>query len=168
MEREYFSSRWGFVFAALGMAIGTGNVWRFPRIAAKNGGGAFIIAWIITLFLWSIPILIIEFGMGKSTRKGVIGAFGKIGGEKYLWMGSFVVFCTMSIMYYYAVVTGWCVKYYMAADAVSENAGRHVIYGIVFHWTYVCSAFVFDCDGGDGGQDVHGFWFFSSPVLSLT
>jgi len=115
MQKEYFTSRWGLIYAALGMAIGTGNVWRFPRIAAKNGGGAFIIAWIISLFLWSIPILIIEFGMGKKTRKGVIGAFGKIVGKRYVWMGSFVVFCTMAIMYYYSVVMGWCLKYFIAS-----------------------------------------------------
>lgn len=115
MQKEFFSSRWGFIFAALGMALGTGNVWRFPRIAAKNGGGVFIIAWIAALFLWSIPILIMEIGMGKNTRKGVIGAFGIIGGMRYLWLGAFAVFCTMGITYYYSVVTGWCLKYFTAS-----------------------------------------------------
>jgi len=115
MGKEFFTSRWGFIFAALGMAIGTGNVWRFPRIAAKNGGGAFIVAWIVSLFLWSIPILIIEFGMGKKARRGVIATFGKICGKRYVWMGSFVAFCSMAIMYYYSVVMGWCLKYFTAS-----------------------------------------------------
>ena len=115
MQKELFTSRWGFIFAALGMAIGTGNVWRFPRIAAKNGGGAFILVWIFSLFLWSIPILIMEFGMGKTVRKGVVATFGKIAGQKFVWMGSFVAFCSMAIMYYYSVVMGWCLKYFIAS-----------------------------------------------------
>ncbi|MFQ5754056.1 MAG: sodium-dependent transporter, partial [bacterium] len=112
---EFFSSRWALILAALGMAIGTGNIWRFPRIAAKNGGGAFIIAWIIFLFLWSIPLLISEFAIGKKTRYGTIGAFAKLLGKKYTWMGGFIGFCTMAIMFYYSVVTGWCLKYFIAA-----------------------------------------------------
>jgi len=56
-RQERFSSRWGLVAAALGMAIGTGNIWRFPRIAARNGGGAFLITWMLALLLWSIPLL---------------------------------------------------------------------------------------------------------------
>lgn len=108
---EMFSSRWALVLAALGMAIGTGNIWRFPRVAAENGGGAFLIPWLIFLFLWSIPLLMVEFSMGKSTRLGVIGAFGKALGMRYVWMGAFVAFCTTAIMFYYSVVTGWAVKY---------------------------------------------------------
>lgn len=132
MKKEYFTSRWGFIFAALGMALGTGNVWRFPRIAAKNGGGVFIIAWIIALFLWSIPILIMEIGMGKSTRKGVIGAFGIIGGKKNLWLGAFVVFCTMGITYYYSVVTGWCLKYFTSSFSQSFFITESSVYWNTF------------------------------------
>ncbi len=50
---DFFSSRWGIVLAGLGMAVGTGNLWRFPRIAAQNGGGAFLIPWLLFLFAWS-------------------------------------------------------------------------------------------------------------------
>ena len=114
-KREYFSSRWGLILAALGMAIGTGNIWRFPRIVALNGGAAFLIPWIIFLFLWSIPLLIAELTIGKHTRYGPIGAFGKLIGKKYTWMGGFVGFCSMAIMFYYSVVTGWCIKYFLAA-----------------------------------------------------
>ena len=68
-QREVFTSRWSLILAALGMVIGTGNIWRFPRIVAKNGGGAFLVAWFVFLFLWSIPLLIAEFAIGKKTRK---------------------------------------------------------------------------------------------------
>jgi len=112
--RETFASRWGIVFAGLGMAVGTGNIWRFPRIVSQHGGGAFIVAWLIFLFLWSIPILTIELSFGKKTRLGVIGAFSKLGGRKLTWMGSTVAFVGAAIMFYYSVVTGWCIKYFFA------------------------------------------------------
>ncbi|MFQ5823149.1 MAG: sodium-dependent transporter [bacterium] len=114
-QTEIFSSRWALILAALGMAIGTGNIWRFPRIAAQNGGGSFLIPWIIFLFLWSIPLLIVEFAMGKETRFGTVGAFGKLIGRKFTWMGAFVGFCSMAIMFYYSVVMGWCVKYFVSS-----------------------------------------------------
>jgi NSS family neurotransmitter:Na+ symporter len=115
-KRELFASRWGIIFAGLGMAVGTGNIWRFPRIVAQQGGGAFLIPWILFLFLWSIPLLIIEISMGKKTRMGVIGSFGKIIGKNYAWMGTFVTFVTTAIMFYYSVVTGWCLKYFLATS----------------------------------------------------
>ena len=60
-----FSSRWGMLVAMLGMAIGTGNIWRFPRVAASNGGGEFLVAWAVFLLAWSVPLLVLEFGMGQ-------------------------------------------------------------------------------------------------------
>jgi len=112
---ESFSSRWGLLLAALGMAVGTGNIWRFPRIIAQNGGGAFLIPWLIFLFLWAIPLLMVETAMGRHTRFGAVGAFGKLIGRRFTWMGCFVGWCTMAITFYYSVVTGWCIKYLVAA-----------------------------------------------------
>lgn len=109
--REYFSSRWGLVLTALGMAVGTGNVWRFPRVAAANGGGAFLIAWLLFMMTWSVPLVIAEFVIGKRARQGPAGALGQLIGKKYNWMGAFVGLCTCFIMFYYSVVTGWCLKY---------------------------------------------------------
>jgi NSS family neurotransmitter:Na+ symporter len=112
---EVFTSRWALLLAALGMAVGTGNIWRFPRVAAQNGGGAFLIPWILALFLWSIPLLMVEFGLGKSARRGTIGAFARMVGPRYAWMGGFVGFCTLAILFYYSVVAGWCLRYFFAA-----------------------------------------------------
>lgn len=114
-KSEFFTSRWALILAALGMAIGTGNIWRFPRIIAKAGGGAFLIPWLLFLFLWSIPLLIVEFAIGRSTRRGCLGAVGKLVGEKSAWMGGFVALCSAAIMFYYSVVAGWCFKYSIAA-----------------------------------------------------
>ncbi len=111
MIRETFHSRFGLIVALLGMAVGTGNIWRFPRVMAANGGGAFLIPWFLFLFLWSVPLLMVEFSLGQKLRQGVVGCFQKMSGGRYTWMGAFVVLCTMGIMFYYSVVTGWCLFY---------------------------------------------------------
>jgi neurotransmitter:Na+ symporter, NSS family len=113
--QEFFTSRWGLILAALGMAVGTGNIWRFPRIVAQNGGGSFLIAWLVFLFLWSIPLLLVEFAMGRATRRGTVGAFARLLGPRHAWMGAFVGFVTMAIMFYYSVVAGWCLRYLLGA-----------------------------------------------------
>ncbi len=112
-KHEQFSSRWALLLATMGMAIGAGNIWRFPRLAGQYGG-AFLIPWLIFLLLWSVPLLMVEFSLGKHTRKGPIGAFSAYLGKKYTWMGGFVALCTMAIMFYYSVVTGWALKYFVA------------------------------------------------------
>ena len=112
---ESFSSRWGLILAGLGMAVGTGNMWRFPRIAAENGGAAFLIPWFIFLFVWSIPLLITEFAIGRGTRRGAVGAFATMTQGRFAWMGGFVAVCTVMILFYYSVVTGWTLRYLVAA-----------------------------------------------------
>ena len=107
---EEFSSRWGIILASLGMAIGAGNLWRFPRLAGQYGG-SFILLWILFLFLWSIPLLLAEFSIGKKFKAGVIGSFGKMAGEKLTWMGFFITLCTLGIAFYYSVVTAWSFEY---------------------------------------------------------
>jgi NSS family neurotransmitter:Na+ symporter len=79
---QYFSSRLTMILAMLSMAVGTGNIWRFPRIVASNDGGSFIVAWVCFLLLWSVPLLIVEFAMGKHTRTGTVGAFARTMGTK--------------------------------------------------------------------------------------
>ncbi|HCK60005.1 MAG TPA: sodium-dependent transporter, partial [Gemmatimonadetes bacterium] len=112
-KSEVFSSRWGMLLAMLGMAVGTGNIWRFPRIAASNGGGSFLVAWVVFLLAWSVPLLILEFGMGKATRSGSIGSFVKILGPGFAWMGAWIAFVATAIMFYYSVVMGWTIRFFV-------------------------------------------------------
>jgi NSS family neurotransmitter:Na+ symporter len=114
-QQEFFSSRWALIIATVGIAVGTGNIWRFSRIVAQNGGGSFLIPWVIFLLIWSVPLIIAEFGIGKSARLGPVGAIAKTAGSKYAWMGAFVVFVSTAIMFYYSVVTGWCLRYFISA-----------------------------------------------------
>ncbi len=124
---ERFTTKWGLILSVLGIAVGTGNIWRFPRIAAQNGGedgaGAFLIAWVTFLFLWSIPLIIAEYGIGRNGRKGVVGSFIKIIGEKFAWMGTFVGFVATAIMFYYSVVAGWCLYYLLESIFYALPAG---------------------------------------------
>ena len=114
-RQENFGSRLGMMLAMLGMAVGTGNIWRFPRIAAKNGGGEFLVAWVVFLALWSIPLVLAEFGLGRKTRSGPIRAFIEILGPRWAWMGAFCVLVTTAIMFYYSVVAGWTLRYMTAS-----------------------------------------------------
>jgi NSS family neurotransmitter:Na+ symporter len=114
-DRDRFGSRLGMMLVMLGMAVGTGNIWRFPRIAAQNGGGEFLIPWVTFLFLWSIPLLLVEFGMGRKVRCGPIGAFARMMGPGWAWMGAFVAFVATAILFYYSVVAGWTFRYVLGA-----------------------------------------------------
>ena len=112
-----FSSRLGFLLSVIGIAVGTGNIWRFPRIVAQNGSdrgaGAFLIAWITFLLLWSIPLVMAEYALGRKCRMGVVGAVSQVAGRQFAWMGAFVTFVTAAITFFYSVVVGWCVYYFV-------------------------------------------------------
>lgn len=114
-QEEQFSSRWLMMLTMLGMAVGTGNIWRFPRVAAQSGGGEFLVAWVVFLLIWSIPLILVEFGMGRLTRTGPVGAFTKVMGPRWAWMGAFIAFVATAIMFYYSVVTGWTFRYVWAS-----------------------------------------------------
>ncbi len=114
---QRFLTRWGFILSAMGIAIGTGNIWRFPRIAAQNGGehgaGAFLVVWIGFLFLWSIPLIIGEYAIGRKYRQGVVGVFVQAIGKKFAWMGALMAFVATAITFFYSVIVGWCIYYFV-------------------------------------------------------
>ena len=116
-----FTSRWGLLLSVLGIAVGTGNIWRFPRIAAQNGGdegaGAFLVAWVAFLLIWSVPLIVAEYGLGRRTRAGVVGTFAKVTQGRFAWMGGFLAFVATAIMFYYSVVAGWCMFYFSSVVA---------------------------------------------------
>jgi len=157
-----FSSRMAMILTCMGMAVGTGNIWRFPREVAKNGGGSFLIPWIIFLVLWSVPLLMVELSAGQNTRKGPFGAFASLLGEKLAWMGGFVSVCAMMIMCYYAVVTGWCLRYLLYAfqgsltglddqQAVALFDGfRNTPAALGFHWLAIGLTVFFVYKGAKG------------------
>lgn len=105
-KQEKFSTI-GYIAAALGMCIGTGNVWRFPRVCAANGGGAFILAWTIAMLIFAVPLLSTEMAIGKKTRLGCIGSFRNVGGKNIhggIFRGSSLFFLMSIIVYFRDIV----------------------------------------------------------------
>ena len=110
-ERGAWRSNTGFLLAAIGSAVGLGNIWRFPYVAYENGGGAFLIPYIIALFTAGIPVLMLELSLGNKKRASAPLAFAKID-PKWEWLGWWsVTFVMFGIVLYYIVVIAWCVDY---------------------------------------------------------
>lgn len=125
-QTQGFSSRLTMMLAMLSMAVGTGNIWRFPRIAATNGGGEFLVAWAVCLVTWSVPLILIELGLGRMTRRGSVGAFVLTQGKSSAWKGGFIAFVAVAIMCYYSVVCGWTLRYFVAS-AGGELSGENSV-----------------------------------------
>ncbi len=109
--RPQWKTRTGFILAALGSAVGLGNIWRFSYLCYKNGGGAFLIPYLIALFIVGIPLMILELGIGHKMRGSSPLTFAKIN-RGWEWCGWWPVNCAMyGIMLYYSVVIAWCLSY---------------------------------------------------------
>lgn len=121
--RERWSSRTTFLFAAIGSAIGLGNIWRFPYLAYDNGGGAFLVAWLIGLLVLGIPWLLMEIGMGRMFQKGAPGVFSGIG-KKWEWLGWWPVLVAFVIVSYYAVIIAWSLRYALSSLTMAWGSGE--------------------------------------------
>ena len=111
MKREQWGSRAGFILAAVGSAIGLGNIWRFPYMAYENGGGAFFIPYIFAMITAGIPFMILEFSMGQKYRGSAPKTLAKIH-SKFEWLGWFQVGVAAVIAVYYVAVIGWSISYF--------------------------------------------------------
>ncbi len=109
-KREQWDNRIGFILAAIGSAIGLGNLWRFPYICYKYGGGAFLIPYLVALFTAGIPLMILEFGIGHKMQGAAPTAIGKMR-KNWEWLGWFSLLVAFMITCYYAVIMGWCVNF---------------------------------------------------------
>ena len=114
MQREQWNSRVGFILAAVGSAIGLGNIWRFPYMAYENGGGAFFIAYLFAMISAGIPFMIMEFSLGHKLRGAAPKVFAKLGhnyGLRLEWLGWFQVFIAAIIAIYYVAIIGWAISF---------------------------------------------------------
>ncbi|MCZ2260464.1 sodium-dependent transporter [Sporosarcina sp. G11-34] len=110
-QRSQWGTRAGFIMAAVGSAVGLGNIWRFPYVAYENGGGAFFIPYLFALLTAGIPILIMEFTMGHKYRGSAPLSFFRMSGKKAEWIGWWGIFVSFVISTYYAVIIAWAMKY---------------------------------------------------------
>jgi NSS family neurotransmitter:Na+ symporter len=118
-----FSSKIGVLLAAAGSAVGLGSIWKFPYIAGEDGGGAFIILYIICTMLFGMPLVMNEFMIGKLSGKSAYGAFRELSGSnRWQWFAWTIMLSVTILMSFYFVVTGWCI-YYMVAAASNTFTG---------------------------------------------
>ncbi len=118
-HRPHWKTHIGFLLAAIGSAIGLGNIWRFPYLCYKNGGGAFLIPYFIALFVVGMPLMILEIGLGHKMRGSAPASFASIS-KRWEWLGWWqVIFVMFGIVLYYSVVISWCVNFFF----LSFNSG---------------------------------------------
>lgn len=115
-ERAVFATKIGAVATTVGSAVGLGNIWRFPYEAGIHGGGAFMICYLIFVFLIGIPLICAEFIMGRGTRSNVFGAYRKLApGKKWDYLGILGILASLLILSFYAVVAGWTAEFCIAS-----------------------------------------------------
>ena len=123
-KKSSFSGSIGFVLAAAGSAVGLGNIWRFPYLAAKDGGGLFLLVYIALAFTFGFVLLTTDIGIGRRTKKSALYAFGEIK-KKWKFVGVLAFLVPAIILTYYSVIGGWIVKYmtvYITGDDASASA----------------------------------------------
>jgi neurotransmitter:Na+ symporter, NSS family len=119
LPRALWASRLGFILAAAGSAVGLGNVWKFPYIAGNNGGGAFVLVYLVCIAIVGLPIMMAELMLGRHTRRDAVGAFVHLEGKRSPWLtaGWVSVGAAFLILSYYSVVAGWTLDYVFRALA---------------------------------------------------
>ncbi len=113
MSRESFKSRLGFLLVSAGCAIGIGNVWRFPYVAGQNGGGIFVLFYLLFLIIMGLPVLTMELAVGRASRKSAVQAYKALEkpGSKWHIHGYFAILGCYLLMMYYTTVSGWMISY---------------------------------------------------------
>lgn len=128
-NRDQWGSRFGFIMAAAGSAIGLGNIWRFPYITGKFGGAAFVLIYLAVVLIIGMSVMLAEFVIGRNAQSDAVGSFRKLGGGAWPLVGWMGFFCGFVILSYYAVIAGWTVAYMfkslggLMSEAAAGKAG---------------------------------------------
>ncbi|MFM5650067.1 sodium-dependent transporter [Aeromonas veronii] len=123
MKQSQWSSRLGYILAAAGSAVGIGAIWKFPYVTAVNGGGAFLLVFLLFSFTLGVAVLMGETLLGSMSRRGVVGAFSDLLGKQWRWVGVMGVISTLLIYCFYSVVGGWTLGYTGMAISGDLNHG---------------------------------------------
>ena len=125
-NRAQFATRLGVIATTVGSAVGLGNIWRFPYEAGNNGGGAFLICYLMCIIILGIPVLCAEFAIGRSTRSNIFGAFEQLkSSSKWHWAGYIGIIASLMILSFYSVVAGWTMEYlYQSISSGLNLAGK--------------------------------------------
>ena len=111
-KRSSFSGKLGFVLSAAGASVGLGNIWRFPYLAAKYGGGIFLLIYIVLALTFGYTMIVAETSIGRMTKKSPVGAFKSFSNSKFVSLGGWInAIIPILIVPYYSVIGGWVIKY---------------------------------------------------------
>ena len=115
-NRERLSSRLGFILLSAGCAIGCGNVWKFPWLTGQNGGGGFVLVYVLCLILMGLPVMVMEFSLGRASQASPVRMYQKLQkpGQKWHIHGYFALFGNICLMSFYTVVSGWILYYFIS------------------------------------------------------
>ncbi|KAL3314868.1 hypothetical protein Ciccas_006506 [Cichlidogyrus casuarinus] len=123
-RQTQFKTKFGIFFSCLGCVVGTGNIWRFPRIcasqSASRGSLVFLLVWFAFLCLWSTPIAIVEFTLGRFSQCSPLLSFCKFMGPRFIWMGGWIVCISMFVSFYYSVIIGWTIYYFFLVSTCAS------------------------------------------------
>jgi len=123
-KRNKFSSKFGFIAAAAGSAVGLGNIWKFPFEVGRSGGAAFLLLYLLFCFVLCYPLLITEIAIGRNAQKSPVGAFKAIHHRQWTFMGILGVLCGVLILSFYNVVTAWVFGYFIEMLLGNFEVGR--------------------------------------------
>lgn len=128
-EREQWATRTGFILAAVGSAVGLGNIWRFPFQTGQEGGAVFLLIYLAFILVIGIPAVLVEFVLGRRSERNPIDTFERLGYDNWTAIGAFAVVGGFVIMSFYAVVAGWIVRYtaVSATGAYFDNPERYFL-----------------------------------------
>ena len=160
-SRSSWSGKWAFILAAAASAVGLGNMWRFPYLAAKYGGGTFLITYLVLVFTFGVSLLLLETAIGRKTGLSAIGAFRHFG-KKFMFIGVLASVVPFIIVPYYCIIGGWVTKYafaYIAAGPAAMADGGtffsdFITNGVdssVFMLIFMTAAFIIVARGVKGG-----------------
>lgn len=132
-QREHFASRLGFILVSAGCAIGIGNVWKFPWMAGANGGGIFVLFYLLFLVIMGVPVLTMELAVGRASRQSAVGAYKALEPKNSKWHihGWFCIIGCCLLMMYYTTVAGWMLDYfYKFATGTFEGIENSAVDGV--------------------------------------
>ncbi|MFQ6026926.1 MAG: sodium-dependent transporter [Dehalococcoidia bacterium] len=167
MSRDTWASNTGFILATVGSAVGVGNIWRFPHLVGQNGGGAFLLAYLLSVLAIAIPLLMLEFATGRHYAASVVHCFARIG-QRYRWVGVGIVLMIGGIMSYYLVIVGWGLGFFFRSaigqptDFAAFTQGWEAL---VFFVLALIVVMVVVAGGIKGGIEKANLWLM--PVLVL-
>ena len=144
-SRGFWKSRFGFILAAAGSAIGLGNIWRFPYVVGENGGGAFVLIYLGFVFLIGAPVMLAELSLGRRTARNPVGAFTVIApGSVWQFVGLLGVVTGIGILSFYGVIAGWTFGYFLKtvggafSATMTAEQSEAIFSDFVSNWIVTC------------------------------